>query len=654
MMRGILIVVVIWLGAFGPPAISYGETDDNCCCCKNTGNAATTPELFATGCYQGSSTDDRRIATGIPLANAGLLRICELTAEAGNSSNCTYTMPGLAAGLSCATVNADYDPGAPFDPCGTNRIQALGDQYFEIGSDVAINTIGRIYCWEAWGSKAGWHGDVVYTGDGTADRSISISGGTPSMAIVWSRVLASSAENIPWIRTTDMAAFTSMPGGQNGTANDVQRIRNFTAGNVVVGTNSNVTSREYHLAWFGATSNQALTTYTGNGTSLDAGRCGSLADTQTIIANCTPVRNTWLTTTQGVGKDGACTLTRPKGYCNRWRSTATGFSVVGPGNISNASDLYAYDNIQPNNSGPGLLGVLSGASYKITGGPNLVDSCNDDAAVYYGMTTCGTAPSIGAQNPADWTFDTALVNWNMEDASSGTRINNAILGFCSVGDCDLANTDTVLKDTILFKQGTASAGFSGGTDRLSCSLATCSALKLTSAVTVMGWLRPNAASDCEMIESESGLTQYRMNWRNASQGVRWTITPAAAGPVDVTSSGWATGIWRHATGTFSDAGNSMVLYVDGTSAGSDTPADMKAFTNGTFEVGGNPAPNCNLDEVAVWNKALIATDICRIHACGIDGLQCSCLATDPTVYVSTGRWTPGACVLPACNKASPT
>lgn len=656
MRNRILVAIVIWLGAFGPPAISLGTTDSSALglqpeigCCGST--VPTNPDLFATGCYQGSGTDDRRIATGIPLANAGLVVICELTAEAGNSNVCAYSMPGLSAGVSCAYTNADFDPSGAYSPCGLDRIQSIGNQYFEIGTATEVNSAGRVYCWSEWGSKAGFHGDVVYTGDGTANRNIAVSGGTPSAAVVWSVVTSSSAENIPWIRTADMAANTSFPADQNATADETQRVRDFSNGNVIVGTSSNVSSREYHLAWWAQGSNQKLTSYTGDGTGLDAGRCGSLANTKVITAACTPVRNTWLTVTQGAGA-GTCTLTRSKGRCNRWRSVATGFGVTGPGNIANSSDLYGYTGIQPNNSGPGLLGAFSGATYTVSGGANAVSSCNDTAVPYYGFVTCASGPVIGAQNAADWTFDTALVNWDMEEADSSTRTNNATLGFCSPStNCDLANTGTVLKDTSLFKQGTASAAYSGGTDLLSCSLSTCSALKLTAAVTVTGWIRPGAASDCEMVESEAGQSQYRMFWRNASQGARWNIRTTGSVDYNITSSGWASGNWHHVTGTFSDAANSMQLFVDGVSVSTDTPPDMHSIGNGTFEVGGN-TPTCNLDEVGIWNKKLTDTDVCRIYSCGIDGRQCSCLAADPTVYVSTGRWTPGACTLPACNKAA--
>lgn len=657
-MRNIVIGLVMGLGALLPPAFSLALDDAECCCCKNTSAPSATANLFATGCYQGSGTDDRKIVSGIPAASAGLLVICELTAEAGNTNVCTYSMPGLTAGDSCAYTNADFDPGGGFSPCGSNRIQSLGAEYFEVGTGSEVNGSGPVFCWEQWAKQDGYHGTVVYTGNGSSPRTISVpSGTTPSAAIVWSKTNSSSSNNIPWIRTSDMAANTSFPAAQFATADDTQRIRSFSSGGIEVGSNSNVNTIEYHLAWWGVTSKQKLITYTGNGAGLDAGRCGSLADLQTVTTGCTPVRSTLLTVTQGAGA-GSCTLTRGKGRCNRWRTVATGFNVVGSGNISNSNDLYAYTDTQPNNSGPGLIGSLSGTNFQVSGGANNVSSCNDLAVPYYGFVTCATAPSVGQQNPADWTSDTALVNWNMEQADSTTRTNSAsTLGFCTGSSCDLANTGTVLKDTTLFKQGTASAAYSGGTDLLSCSLGTCGALRLTSALTVMGWIRPGVAADAELIESQEiagvGQSQYRMFWRNASTGVRWTIRDTLFSDSSITSSGWSTGTWKHAVGTFSDAANTSELYVDGVSVGTASPADMLAIsTAGSFTVGGG-LPTANFDEVAVWNKVITATDVCRIYACGIDGLQCSCLSSDPTIYVSTGRWT-GTCTLPACNKAGPS
>lgn len=674
--RLLTLLSLLMMGALsGAPVIgqtgnnfNLGSSGAGCC---GLMSPSGTPAAFATGCYTGNGVDNRKIVTGIDAVDAGFFRVCELTVEAGNNNICIFKTSDMPAGESCAFGNGDLDPSGAFNECFTDRVQTFDTlDTVTIGTAVEVNANGRPYCWEMYTKKSGFHGTFTYTGDGTGNRTLPLTnvGGTPNAVLIKQRNNANTTENTPKIRIDGMPAtfsYYTTPVGASGVSTG---IRSFSTSAVEVGSAYNTTSKVYYGAWWMEGAEQDIFTYNGNGVSAP-GNCGVIGDTQNVVASCTPVRNVWLQTVNVYsdlpgGAPAYCSLFRSLGPCQHFRSSATGYAVVGVGNISNTNDYYAYKGSQPNNSGPGLIGELTISvdnTFKITGGANFVAGCNDNAVPYWGIVTCADGPLISTIDASDWTIDSRLVGlWYMEEASSATRDNYAAFGCANLGaDCDLSNNGTVDQNLVNFKQGVASAESSTSGDRLTCALTTCNELKdnAPTAVSYGGWYRTGSAGDTEIIESELGNSQYRLIRRGGTSSTRCTVRDSVSSDINATGGVFASNTFGHAVCTWTNSGtNTVTGYLNGVTFSNATTAnEMLAIGTGTFVVNDVlSAANAQTDEIFVWNGNLAATDICRIHACGWDGNLCTCLASDPTIYIDSGRFVAGSCTLPACNKGQPT
>lgn len=694
MLRVLALLLALLIGA--DPVLGQGSDPESDLCLRRSGSDDTDLSLkcrpsagaaavaFATGCYYSNATDDRKIVSGIPAARAGMLRICEQTVQAGNNNCCVWKTPEMGA-LSCGFTNCDLEATGGFQQCGSNDIQSFNDDgTFTIGNNTAVNPAGaRAFCWEMWEAGADYHDTFSWVGDGSSPRTITLLS-QPDMAVAHEVNNASSNDNIPMLRTKDMPATHSYYASSFATVVNVQGLRAFGSKNITVGTSMNEAGKTYYGAWWKEGPKLDVGTYTGNGTDLDAGKCGSLSATQTQTAACSPVRDVWLQAINFYPDLGAglCTLTRSNGPCMHWRTSSTGINVTGAGFIPGTTDLYAFAAIQPNNSGPGIIGGLTvdpAAQYTVTGGPNLAASCNDNAIPVYTMATCASGPSIGTSTPVDWSADAkAVAVWQFESEVAGdaaiNKRNNPIGAsgtfLCGYPDCDMADNGTMTRSTTEKRLGQNSLQLSGTGQYGSCALSggsdPCEEFDLggpATSFTVGCFARVDTDTDHAIISKavSGSLSHWRLGRASASDSLFFEVRDTGGTQRTHTQVGYPITTWIHAMGEFDNTGNVVRASVNGlNSASAAIATDATQGTGTVFNLGRNAATlaglvDGNLDECFAWAGLFTATQKCRIASCGLSGTACSCLASDPTLYVDTGyNGSIGAgCTLPVCNASAP-
>ncbi len=183
---------------------------------------------FAIGSYVGTAVDNKQI-TAVP-----------------------YQMDYVAVKSASATVAAQRSSAQTGDISGffsaaaeaANTVQSLNSTGFEVGTN-AINTSGALHNW--FGFKTGTNFSVgSYTGNGVADRSVTIT--------------AANQPSLVWVKQTGAVNAVSRPATLSGdvsqyfanTANTTNRIKLFTSTGFTVGTgaevNTNATTYRY-VAW---------------------------------------------------------------------------------------------------------------------------------------------------------------------------------------------------------------------------------------------------------------------------------------------------------------------------------------------------------------------------------------------------------------------
>jgi len=279
-------------------------------------------------------------------------------------------------------------------------------------------------------------------------------------------------------------------------------------------------------------------------------------------------------------------------------------------------------------------------------------------------TPTATPSGVAAQ---DWGLAFTAV-WSLDEASTGTsavtRVKTA--GRCAVGVCDLSDQNTVPSDAVNKQEGVRAASFTvANLEALSCT--SCAALKPAAgqSVTAGCWARHTAGSYGPMLSIFGGATGgWYLDSRNTDathSSLAFGVGPSGATTVQATTAPGTLPLntWTHAIGRFDATGGQGQIFVNGQASGAATSqSGFGAVAPSGFSLSapfGGYAWNGQLDECFVTPRALTAAEICRICSCGVDGTRCTCDATAPASYLTTGRNAGqcGACALPACNAPPP-
>ena len=131
------------------------------------------------------------------------------------------------------------------------------------------------------------------------------------------------------------------------------------------------------------------------------------------------------------------------------------------------------------------------------------------------------------------------------------------------------------------------------------------------------------------------------NWRLARHGSSTTnFKWAASGPGSVNAElDQQDGSWHHVAVTH-DAINGVTMYIDGVAAGTAAAWTLGASSN-IMQIGGNAGAanrgwDGNIDDVALWSRALTQTEVESIWAGGTGASIASIITTTPPTVVNSG------------------
>ena len=141
-------------------------------------------------------------------------------------------------------------------------------------------------------------------------------------------------------------------------------------------------------------------------------------------------------------------------------------------------------------------------------------------------------------------------------------------------------------------------------------------LQFTSDFSISGWFKSSSATNQRIVSKDDGTNRSYLVQLQSNGVVRGTIFKSGSGQNNDSSSGFGDGDWHHFVFTF-ESGVGTKLYIDNGTPTVNASAnavdnDPSIFTIGARGDGLNYF-NGDIDEIAVWNKVLDATDVQRIY-----------------------------------------
>jgi hypothetical protein len=224
----------------------------------------------------------------------------------------------------------------------------------------------------------------------------------------------------------------------------------------------------------------------------------------------------------------------------------------------------------------------------------------------------------------DYTQDANIVSWwYLDEASSSTRYDGS-----GTSNNDLTDNNTVTlygRPTNPVKEGAGAAGFAGSQ---SLSKTDNASLSITGNLTLVAWIRPTDVSNDNAIMGKSDGVDERSYYMYLDAGkLKAKISPSGSGaaqPVGFTP--LSANTWYHAALVYN--GTDIRLYLDGAldTNGASNPLTYSSGIHDSstaFAIGarGDGADyfDGQIDEVAVFNRALTANEIQEIYEKGLNG-----------------------------------
>jgi len=196
----------------------------------------------------------------------------------------------------------------------------------------------------------------------------------------------------------------------------------------------------------------------------------------------------------------------------------------------------------------------------------------------------------------------------------------------------------IVSDTAPSLSNTYSVDFDGTNDNVAISYD--SSLDITGALSITAWVKFDSLSGFPMIYAIGDYFDgYAGNgghqFYSSSNKVAFFDTGTGGAP-SFSSTTLSTGTWYHLAVTRS-ASRGITFYVNGSSAGTDTRTGSPSTGTLDIKIGSDAGPsnylNGLIDEVAVFNSVLSASDITSIYNSGTPA--------DLTSYSPVGWWRMG-------------
>jgi hypothetical protein len=235
--------------------------------------------------------------------------------------------------------------------------------------------------------------------------------------------------------------------------------------------------------------------------------------------------------------------------------------------------------------------------------------------------------SSGSQ---DFTRDAGMVSWWYLDESSGTRYDGS-----GTSNNDLTDNNTVTSYSTTnqsVKEGAAAASFvRANSETLSITDASQTGLDITDNITLVAWMRPtNLSVDMGIAGKSDGLNNrsYYLYIDSTGPMLKAKVSSSGSGaaqPFGATT--LSVNTWYHVALVYN--GTDLRLYLNGSldANGADNPL---SYSSGIYDGTGNFAIGSRgnvddffdgqIDEVAVFNRALSADEIKEIYEKGLNGV----------------------------------
>ena len=142
-------------------------------------------------------------------------------------------------------------------------------------------------------------------------------------------------------------------------------------------------------------------------------------------------------------------------------------------------------------------------------------------------------------------------------------------------------------------------------------------LQFTSSFSISGWFKSSSATNQRIVSKDDGTNRSYLVQLQSTGKVRAQIyTGGGTAQVNESVSGFNDGDWHHFVFTFEN-GVGTKLYIDNATPTVDSVTAAIDNDPADFEIGrkGNSTNyfTGDIDEIAVWNKVLDATDVATIY-----------------------------------------
>jgi hypothetical protein len=279
-----------------------------------------------------------------------------------------------------------------------------------------------------------------------------------------------------------------------------------------------------------------------------------------------------------------------------------------------SEDLHLKSGADAINAGDDLSGTFSG------------DIDGDVRPTGAGTWDIGADESSASPDPDDFTRDAGMVSWWYLDETSGIRYDGS-----GSSNNDLTDNNSVtsyLTTNQSVKEGAAAASFDGGLLQ-SLSVTDNASLSVTGNLTLVAWIRPTDISGDKGIMGKSDGVDQRSYYFYLDAGkLKVKLSPSGSGAYAPTAfTTLSVDTWYHVAMVYN--GTDVRMYLDGVldANGTDNPfAFNEGFFDSTapFSIGsrGTTADyfDGQIDEAAVFNRALSADEITSIYENGLNGV----------------------------------
>jgi hypothetical protein len=524
---------------------------------------AVTSSWMATGSYTGNGTSQS-------ISNLGFQPdVVWIKADSAS-------YPGA---ISTSTMGSDQTKNANgTGTLHTGSVTSLDTDGFSVGSGTDVNADTVTYYWTAFDANT----DMVvnsYSGNGGATQAISGVGFSPDYVIIlgdngtyaynrttyggsYARRMRNSGESTDAIISLDSDGFTAGDGTDDSQGN------------------MNANGVDYHFIAFNeATGKIDVNTYVG----------GTPSDDRDIT---------------GVGFQPEFVVIQD--YLSDYDLFLKSDKMPVASALNSRAAL-----------GTNLIQALISDGFQVGSASQVNNDSVNYAFVAFNITVAGG-------NSVDYTQDANIESWWYLDESSGTRYDG------SGNDNDLTDNNAVTlygRPTNPVKEGAGAASFAGGSSQ-SLTKTDNASLSITGNLTLVAWIRPTSVSGDNAIMGKSDGASDRSYYFYLDAGnLKAKISPTGSGaaqPLGVTT--LSTNTWYHVALVYN--GTDIRLYLDGVldANGASNPLTYSSGIHDSstaFAIGarGDGADyfDGQIDEVAVFNRALTADEISSVYENGLNG-----------------------------------